>query len=127
MIICAQSGGVSGSEWKTDPVSSAGSSRRGLKDDDNRLLGIFNKFCIPFGTEVQISICGGLDSDCSEVTLNGVAIFRVKHLNSDIVQTRRDIIRLLLLFILPLLKLQNRFSVENIVNKPVFRVKKVIF
>ena len=76
-LICAQSGRVLGLERKTDPASSAMSSRKGLKDNNNRLLGIVNKFCIPFGTESKISIFGGLDSDCIEMTLQRVANFRV--------------------------------------------------
>ena len=86
MLICAQSGRVSGLEKKTDPASSARSYKNGLKDKNNRLLGISNKFCIPFGTKSKISICGELDSDCTEVNLHRVANFRVKHLNSDIEQ-----------------------------------------
>ena len=89
MQICAQSGRVLGLERETDPASSARSSRMGLKDNNNRLLGIVNKFCIPFGTEIKISICGGLDSYCTEVTLHRVANFRVKQLNSDVERTRR--------------------------------------
>ena len=127
LLICSQSGRVSGSERKTDPASSARSSRKGLKDNNNRLLGIVNNFSIPFGTQIKISICGGLDSDCTEVTLHRVASFRFKHLNSDIEKTRRGIKLLVLLFILPLLLLLYRFSVKNIVNRPVFRVKIVIF
>ena len=50
MLICAESERVSGSEWRTDQASSARSSRKGLKDNNNQLLGIFNKFCIQFGT-----------------------------------------------------------------------------
>ena len=84
MLICAQSGRVLGRERKTDPASSARSNRKGLKDNYNRLLVIVNKFCIPFGTKIKISICEGLDSDCTEVTLHRVANLRVKHLNSDI-------------------------------------------
>ena len=64
MLICAQSGRVPGLERKTGP---ARSSRKGLKDNNNRLLSIVNKFCVSFGTESTISICGGLDSDhCSD-------------------------------------------------------------
>ena len=96
MLICAQSGKVFGLERKTDPASSARSSRKGLKDNKNRLLGIVNKFCIPSGTVFRISICEGLDSGCTEVTLHRVSSFRVKHLNSDIEQTRMGIILLLL-------------------------------
>ena len=59
MLICAQSARVSGLERKTDLTSSARSSRKSLKDKSNRLLGIVKKFCISFGTEKSISICGG--------------------------------------------------------------------
>ena len=44
---------------KTDPASSTRSNKRGLNDNNNRLLGIVNKFCIPFGTKSKIVICGG--------------------------------------------------------------------
>ena len=47
---------------KTDPASSARNNRKRLNDNHNRLLGIVNKFCIPFGTKSRIVICGGLDS-----------------------------------------------------------------
>ena len=67
MLICAQSGRVSGLVKKTDPASSARSKK---------------------------------DSDCTGVTLHRVANFRVKHLNSDIEQTRRGIVLLVLLYIL---------------------------
>ena len=63
MLICVQSGRVSGLEQKTDPASSARSKKKGLKDKNNQLLGFVNKFCIPFGTEIKIPICGGLDSE----------------------------------------------------------------
>ena len=59
MINCAQSAGVLD---KTDPVSSTRSKKKGLNDNNNRLLGIVNKFCIPFGTKIKIGICGGLVS-----------------------------------------------------------------
>ena len=69
MINCAQSGRVSwfalnpeGSWEKTDPASSTKSNKKGLNDNHSRLLGIVNKFCIPFGTKIKIVICGGLDS-----------------------------------------------------------------
>ena len=113
-----------GKEQKIDPASSASSSKKGLKDNKG-LLSIVNKFCIPLGTEIKISICGVLDSDCTEVTLHRVANFRAKQFNSDIEQTRRGII--LLLFKLPLLLIHYLFSVKNIVSIPVFRVKVVIF
>ena len=99
MLICAQSRKVLGRERKTYPTSLARSSRKGHKDN-NRLLGIVNKFFIPFGTQIKISICGGLDSDCTVVTLHRVAKFRIKHLNSDIQRTRRGNIVLILQFIL---------------------------
>ena len=51
-----------GSWEKTDPASSTRSNKKGLNDNDSRLLGIVNKFCIPFGTKNKIVICGGLDS-----------------------------------------------------------------
>ena len=70
MLICAQSGKVSGLEKKTDPASSARSDKKGLMDNNNRLLGIVNKFCIPFGTKSRILTCGRLDSDCTVVTLH---------------------------------------------------------
>ena len=47
---------------KTDPASRTGNNRKRLNDNYNRLLGIVNKFCIPFGTKSRIVICGGLDS-----------------------------------------------------------------
>ena len=43
-------------------ASSTRSNKKGLNDNNNRLLGIVNKFCIPFGTKIKIVICGGLDS-----------------------------------------------------------------
>ena len=61
-LICAQSGGVLGLVKKTHPASSPRSDKKGLKDNNNRHLGIINKFCIPFGTKSKILICGGLDS-----------------------------------------------------------------
>ena len=127
MLICILSGRVSRSERQTDPASSARSSKKGLNDNNKRLLCVVNKFCIPFCREIKISICGGLDSDCTEVTLQRDANFRFKHLNSDIEQTRRGITLLVLQFILPVLILYYRFSVKTIVNRPVFRVKVVIF
>ena len=43
---------------KTDPASSTRSNKKGLNDNNNRLLGIVNNFC----TKSKIVICGGLDS-----------------------------------------------------------------
>ena len=99
MLICTQSGKASGLEKKTDPASSARSDKKGLKDNNNRLLGIVNQFFFPFATKGKILICGGLDSDCTIVTLHRTANFRVKHLISGIEQTRRGIVLLILLLI----------------------------
>ena len=56
MLMCAQPGRVTGSELKTDSASSEKkNSKKGFKDNKNRLQGIVNKFCIPFGTESTIS------------------------------------------------------------------------
>ena len=126
-LICAQSGRSLGRERKTDPASSARINRKGLKDNNNRLLDIFNKFCISFGTEIRISICGGLDSDCTLVTLHRFAKFRAGHLNSYVELTRRGILSVALLFILLVLILPYRFSVKQAENKPFLRVKIVIF
>ena len=60
---------------------------------------------------------------CSDPSAN----IRVKHLNSDIKQTRRVIVLLLLLLIEPKLIVLYRFSVKNNENRPVFRVKIAIF
>ena len=73
MLVCAQSGWVSGLEKKTDPASSSRSDKKGLKDNNNRLLGIVNKFCITFGTKRKILLCWGLDSDCTVVILHRTA------------------------------------------------------
>ena len=115
MLNCAQSGRVSGLVKKTDPANGARSNKKGLRDINNQLLGFVNKFCIPFSTKITIPICGGHDSDCTGVTHNRVAHLRVKHLNSDIEQTRRGIVFLVLVYILPVLILLFRFSVRKIV------------
>ena len=94
MLIFAQSGRISGLEKKTDPASSSRSDKKGLKGKNNRLFGFVKKFCIPFGTKSKILICGWLDSDCTVVTLQRTAKFRVKQLNSVFAQTRRGIILL---------------------------------
>ena len=62
MLICAQSGIVSGLEKKSDPASSSRNDKKGLKVNNNRVLGIVKKFCIPFVTKSKILCCGGLDS-----------------------------------------------------------------
>ena len=61
------------------------------------------------------------------MTLHRTANIRVKHLNSDIKETRRGIVLLILLFISPILIVLYRFSVKNNENRPVFRVKMAIF
>ena len=127
MLICAQSGRVLGLVKKTDPASSSRSDKRGLKDKNNRLLGIVTNFVSLLVQKSKILLCGGLDSDCTVVTLHQTANFRVKHLNSEMEQTRKGLVLLEFLFIQPILKLLYRFSVKNTVNKPVFRVKIAIF
>ena len=92
MLFCAQSRRVPGLEKKTDPASSARNDKKGPKDNNNQFLSDVNKFCISFGTKIKIPICGGIDSDCTEVTLHLVANFRGKHLNSGIEQARRGMI-----------------------------------
>ena len=82
----------------TDPASSTRNSRKGLKDNNTRLLSIVNKFPIPFGTERTISICGGLKSDCIVVTLQRVGNFRFKIFISDTERTRRGVILLVKIF-----------------------------
>ena len=47
MLICAQSGRISGLVKKTDPASSSRSEKKGLKDSNNLLLGIV-KILYPF-------------------------------------------------------------------------------
>ena len=114
-------------EKKIHPASSARSDKKGPKDNNNRLLGIVNIFCIALCTKSRILVCGGLDSDCTVVTLHRIANFRVKHLNSSIEQTRRGIKLLLLLLIQLISILLYRFSVKNTVSRPVLRVKIAIF
>ena len=80
MLTCAQSGRVSGLVKKTDPASSSRSGKKGHKDNNNRLLGIVNTFCIPFRTKSKILPCWGLDSDCTVVTFHRTTNFRVMHI-----------------------------------------------
>ena len=61
------------------------------------------------------------------MTLHRFVNFRVEHINSDIEQTRRGIVLLVLLLIQPILILLYHFSVKNTVSGPVFRVKIAIF
>ena len=110
---------------KTDPVSSTitESSREGLKDNNNRLLVIVNKFCILIGTEIKISLWMWgvvLDSDGTKVTLNRVAKFRFMHLNSDIEHIERGIILIVLLFLPHVLKLLYRFPLKNTAKRLFF-------
>ena len=44
MLICAQSGRVAVLVKKTDPASSSRSDKKGLRDSNNRLLGIAKSF-----------------------------------------------------------------------------------
>ena len=125
-LICAQYGRVSGIEQETDPTSSASSSKKGLKDNNKRVLLMLTSFVSLLVQKLRYK-SGGLDSDCTEVTLHRVAKFAVKHLNSDIEQTRRGIILLVILLMQPLLVLLYCFSVTNTVSRPVFRFKIVIF
>ena len=109
ILICAQSGRVTGLERKTYPASSESSSRKVLTVNNNRLSGIRYKFCIHFDTKSTILFCGVLDSDCTVMTLHRMANFPLKHLNSDTEWTRRGIIVIVLLFILLLLVFQYSF------------------
>ena len=127
MLICAQSGRVSGLVKKTDPASSSWSDKKGPKDSNNRLLVIVNKFFYPFWYKKQDINLWGARQCCTVVTLHRTAKFRVKHLNSDIEQTRRGIVLLILLFMPPIILLLYHFSVKNTVKGPVFRVKIAIF
>ena len=112
LLICAQSGRVTGLERKTYPASSESSSRKVLKVKNNRLSGIGYKFCIPFDTKSTILFCGGgggVDSDCTVMTLHRMANFPLNYPNSDTEWTRRGIIVKVLLFILLLLVFQYSF------------------
>ena len=60
MLICAQSGRFLGRERKTDPASSARSSRKGLNDIYSRVLGIVNNFFVSFLVQkVRFQSVGG--------------------------------------------------------------------
>ena len=114
MLICAQSGRVSGLEKKTDPASKLRSKKKGLRDNKNRLLGIVNQFCIPFGTKSKIIICTVVN--CTVVNHHRTANFRVKHHNPDIEQSWRGILLPALLFIQLILILLYRFSLKKTVS-----------
>ena len=89
--------------------------------DNNGVWGIVKQFCIIFGTECSISICGGHVSDRTELIFHRVASFRVKHLKLDDEQTRRSKILLELSHKLPKLKLLFLFSTNQTINSPIFR------
>ena len=59
MLICAQFRGVSGLEKKTDPASSSRSDKKGLKDNNNRLLGIVKNFLSLLVRKVRYHSVGG--------------------------------------------------------------------
>ena len=121
---------VSGIERKTDPASSARSSRESLHVNNNRLLDIVNKFCISFGTEIEITICGGLDCDCTVVNHHRVANFNIQIKISTIIWISNEPNGYNIIFITIYTACNNtlyRFSVKNTANRPVFRVKLVIF
>ena len=50
----------------TDPASSTRIDKKGLNDNNSRLLGIVNKFCIPFGTKSKNERA----DNCSSVTFD---------------------------------------------------------
>ena len=104
-------------------------SSKGHKDNNNRLMGMVKHFCIVFGTESTISMCGGHETDCTEVTFHRVAKFRVKHLSSDIERTRGrgGIILLVLLHILLILKFISRSANNQTINRPSVMVKSMKF
>ena len=126
MLICAQYGRVSGLEQEADPASSARSNKRCSRTTIIDCWISLTSF-VSFGTKSKMSICGGHDSDCTEVTPHRGANFQVKHFNSDIEQTQRGIILLVLLFKQPTIILLYQFLVKNTVSRPVFRVKIVTF
>ena len=59
MLICAQSGRVSGLEQKTDPASSSRSDKMRLKDNNNRLLGMVKSFVSLLVKKVRYYSVGG--------------------------------------------------------------------
>ena len=59
MLICAQSGRVSGLVKKTDPASSSRSDKKGLNDNNNRLLGIVKSFVSLLVQKVRYYSVGG--------------------------------------------------------------------
>ena len=59
MLICAQSGRVSGLDKKSDSASSSRSDKKGLKDNNNRLLGIVKSFVSLLVHKVRFYSVGG--------------------------------------------------------------------
>ena len=59
MLICPQSGRVSGLVKKTDPASSSRSDQKGLKDNKNQLLGIVKSFVSLLVQKVRYYSVGG--------------------------------------------------------------------
>ena len=59
MLICAQSGRVSGLVKKTDPASSSRSDKRGLKENNNRMLGIVKNVLSLLVQKVRYYSVGG--------------------------------------------------------------------
>ena len=59
MLTCAQNGRVSGLVKKTDPASSSRSGKKGLKDNNNRLLGIVKSFVFLLVQKVRYYSVGG--------------------------------------------------------------------
>ena len=82
MLICTQSGRVSGLEKKTDPAI------RGSRKTTIDCWVSLTSFVSLFDSKSNILIFGVLDSDCTLVTLHRIANFRNKHLNSGIEQTQ---------------------------------------
>ena len=57
----------------------------------NRQLDTGEQFCINLSTRKTISVNGGHDSVCTDVTSHSVEIFRVSLTNSNIERNRRSI------------------------------------
>ena len=59
LLICAQSGRVSGLVKNTDPAGSSRSDKQGLNDNNNRLLGIVKSFLSLLVQKVRYYSVGG--------------------------------------------------------------------
>ena len=59
MLICAQSGRVSGIEQETDPASSARSSKKGFKDNNKRVLISLTSFVSLLVQKLRYKSVGG--------------------------------------------------------------------